>query len=748
MAEELGALAVKIAIDNTGFQQGVTGINKSLKVLDSEFKLNTSNIGLNGTAMDKLKVKFDSLGKTMELQKQKITALESAYQKSVTAKGKDAKASQDLEIKLNNAKTTLNKMGNELTIVNGKMEQSTTKTGLFAKAQEKLHLSLANLKEGFGVVGIAVGAYLKGAVVSATSAEKSTKQLTNTLVNQGMSASDAKKNIASFTDGITKMSDYSKGEAKSALMALAEKGISAGNALKAEGTIANTAAGMNTDLVSAANLVADAYHGKGKALVSLGILSKAEVKNMGNSEKAGISMAEVQNRLNKRFAGSAQTDMNSYDGKLKTMTNSMNGMKTQIGTALLPILTQLVTGLAKIITPIADFVSKNPGFTAGILAVVAVVGTLVGGLSVLSTVLGIFGVTLSVSILPTVGLVLLAITALGVIAFEVVKHWTPISAFFSNLWKGTKTVFSNFWTWLKGFMAQWGTVILAVLMPFIGIPLLIFQHWGAIKDFFTKLFSEVGNKLKSWGNDTKEFMSKWGEIIKSKAISAWNGLINGVLNICNNIKSGIINIFNAIINWFKQLPSQLLTVGKNMFTSMKNGIMSVIGNIKTTIANGITGAIDWIKSLPSQAIQWGSDMIQGLIDGISSMIGNVTSAVSGIADTITSFLHFSTPDEGSLSHYGDWMPDMMEGLSKGITANKYKVVNAIKGLTSDMTIGVKASGGIDSSTLAGTKSVTNNYGSLLHVDNMSMANGMSIQAVAEQLGFYMKQQDLGMGGNN
>jgi phage-related minor tail protein len=133
MAEELGSLAVKIALDSSGFQQGIGKINQSLKVLDSEFKANTSALGTNAKGIEGLKLKSEMLSKSMELQKQKVAALESAYIKSAESKGKDVKATQDLEIKLNNAKTELSKMGNELDSVNKKIDKQSSLWGRFSK---------------------------------------------------------------------------------------------------------------------------------------------------------------------------------------------------------------------------------------------------------------------------------------------------------------------------------------------------------------------------------------------------------------------------------------------------------------------------------------------------------------------------------------------------------------------------------------------------------------------------------------
>ncbi|MCB2311603.1 phage tail tape measure protein [Clostridium tagluense] len=171
--EEIGALAVKIGLDNTGFQAGVSQINKSLKVLDSEFKLNTASLGANAKGLDGLKLKSENIAKSMELQKQKVTALETAYNKSVATKGKDAKATQDLEIKLNLARTSLVNMSTELNRTNILITDNTNKAKINASSWTKMGESIKTVGTSLNTIGDkfkAVGTDIAkaGAVIGAT----------------------------------------------------------------------------------------------------------------------------------------------------------------------------------------------------------------------------------------------------------------------------------------------------------------------------------------------------------------------------------------------------------------------------------------------------------------------------------------------------------------------------------------------------------------------------------------------------
>lgn len=93
-------------------------------------------------------------------------------------------------------------------------------------------------------------------------------------------------------------------------------------------------------------------------------------------------------------------------------------------------------------------------------------------------------------------------------------------------------------------------------------------------------------------------------------------------------------------------------------------------------------------------------MINGIVNGIRSCIGNVVSAISDVANTIRSYIHFSVPDVGPLTDYESWMPDFMDGLANGIERSKGLVRKAVDGVAADMVIrpGVSAMEGAQTQT--------------------------------------------------
>ncbi len=153
LAKEIGQLNVKIGLDSTGFQNGISSLNREMKKVQSEFKLASAEMGKHGKELDSLKLKSDSLTKQTELQRQKVKALEEAHQKSVETKGADAKATQDLEIKLNKAKTQLAYMEQDLKKVNQEIELQSSSWYKLSKSLEPLGQTLQNAGKKMEDVG-------------------------------------------------------------------------------------------------------------------------------------------------------------------------------------------------------------------------------------------------------------------------------------------------------------------------------------------------------------------------------------------------------------------------------------------------------------------------------------------------------------------------------------------------------------------------------------------------------------------
>lgn len=141
---------------------------------------------------------------------------------------------------------------------------------------------------------------------------------------------------------------------------------------------------------------------------------------------------------------------------------------------------------------------------------------------------------------------------------------------------------------------------------------------------------------------------------------------------------------------------QLWTGLKGIIENVKTAIMNAAVTIGTSVAGIWNNIVSTLSGLKDQALAWGRDLIDNFVSGITSRISSVTDAVSGIASTVASYIHFSEPDVGPLSNFHTFAPDMMDLFAEGIEQNRGIVRSAMEGTAGDVADAFDYSGQLDS----------------------------------------------------
>lgn len=115
---------------------------------------------------------------------------------------------------------------------------------------------------------------------------------------------------------------------------------------------------------------------------------------------------------------------------------------------------------------------------------------------------------------------------------------------------------------------------------------------------------------------------------------------------------------------------------------MKGGIPGAIASAGLSIVGNLIGTN--LSGLANESNNWGADLVTGMANGMKDAGGFLATSAKRLAETVTSFLHFSRPDVGPLREYEQWMPDMVKGMAKGITDNAYVLRDAVRGLSGQM----------------------------------------------------------------
>ena len=269
-----------------------------------------------------------------------------------------------------------------------------------------------------------------------------------------------------------------------------------------------------------------------------------------------------------------------------------------------------------------------------------------------------------------------------------------------------------------------------------GLVAAITVLWTTNEDFRNAVI-EIGKQIGEFVSNLVDAIVKF---FTETIPDAFNAVIDfvknnwqGLLLLLVNPFAGAFKLLYDNCEGFRNTIDNLVRNIKQAFENMKNAIGNTVGNIRNAIVDGIQGAVDFITELPSRAVGWGRDFIQGLVDGIWGMIGSVVDAVSNVASTITSYLHFSRPDIGPLRQYEEWMPDMVNGMAKGIRENAWQLEDALNAATSNLQTNVNvaslsASGGMN----MGAVNITINAAPGMDVNALADAVAYKIQSMAQR----------------
>lgn len=214
----------------------------------------------------------------------------------------------------------------------------------------------------------------------------------------------------------------------------------------------------------------------------------------------------------------------------------------------------IAQGIAQAATWVAGMVVKY--------AIVAGAAVLQAGIAVGAWVVA------NIAMIAATGGIILAIGLLIAAGVWVVNHWGDIKKFFSALWDDVKRIFSDAIDAVVGFLKQWGTTILAVLLPVVGIPLWIWQHWSQISHIASQVWDAVLGVFSSAG--------RW--------------LLDGLGNVLNLVVDFFWRIPGQILGALGDLGSLLYNAGWNILVGLWNGLMGMWGKV----TNFVGGIASWI----------------------------------------------------------------------------------------------------------------------------------------------------------
>ncbi|MEH7950397.1 phage tail tape measure protein [Staphylococcus pseudintermedius] len=144
MASPIGNMVIRVDLDGSGFNKGIAGLNRQMRMVSREMSANLSQFGRYDKSLEKSRLKVDGLTKRQQLQSQKVKDLKAQYDRLSAETGKNSAKTQAAASKYNEAYAKLNLYERELQEATNEMKRMETQQRALNTSMGKLGAKLSN----------------------------------------------------------------------------------------------------------------------------------------------------------------------------------------------------------------------------------------------------------------------------------------------------------------------------------------------------------------------------------------------------------------------------------------------------------------------------------------------------------------------------------------------------------------------------------------------------------------------------
>ena len=347
-------------------------------------------------------------------------------------------------------------------------------------------------------------------------------------------------------------------------------------------------------------------------------------------------------------------------------------------------------------------------FIPSLLSVISLIPTAVGLLGIMVTELI---ATAAAAILPVLPF-MIAGAAIGAVAYLIVKNWSSIGPFFTKLWTSLIAGVKYITSAVVNFFSKWWPEILALLVPFIGLPVIIIKNWNVIGpallelwntikvdvskfivnmitffldlgsninkiwmdmlnsviDFAKNSWSTIGSDVSAFINSIVNFFTNFGTNVSTIWINFLNGVVSFTEGIWSTISSDVSSFINGVINFFSGLPGAINSIITNVVNFLYNGVVSMYNTAAT-----------WAAAIPGRFAQMGSDII-GYVSSYISSAGS--SLYNGVVSMYNTAANWAAAIPGRFAQMGS---EIVSYVSSYISSAAGYLYNGVVGMYNNVT---------------------------------------------------------------
>ena len=257
------------------------------------------------------------------------------------------------------------------------------------------------------------------------------------------------------------------------------------------------------------------------------------------------------------------------------------------------------------------------------------------------------------------------------------QAWTGVKEIFSSIWNGISSFFSNILNVIKGVadvvLGWFGTSWNEV---WTNVKAFFENIWNGIVSFFKSVWDGICNTVKTAVMLIGSILQAAFDIITLPFRFIWENCKEIITSAWQKIKNTVTTVINAVSSVISTVMGAIKNVFSTVWTAISRKVSSVVNGIKTTVST----VFNAIKTTASSVWNGIKNAISSVVDGIknkvSSVFNSVKSTVSSVFNGIKS--------TATSVWYG-----IKNAITTPIEAAKNKikgVVDSIKGFFSGMKI--------------------------------------------------------------
>ncbi|MED8020404.1 phage tail tape measure protein, partial [Bacillus glycinifermentans] len=383
MAQPIGNMIVKVGLDDTGFNRGIEGLKRQMRLANSEMKASSAIYKAAGNQSKFLQSQVEGLNSKYRIQGRLVEEHRAKYEKLAKEKGIDNRETQIQGRRLNDAIAVHQSLGNELQRVTREFENTTNSTrrtsgvfSVFRRDSGKVSEGLNAVYHSASKVGTALSAVGAAGTLGIGVSVKAAADFEKAMSRVGALANATNDQMAKLTETARHLgatTQFTDGEVAEGMQYLAMAGYKTNQIIGAMPGLLSTAAAGQTDLGVTADIVSDIlteFHIKAEdtnrvadAMTYTFTNSNATLQEIGQTMKyaapaaktAGLSMEELAAATGILANSGIKADMAGT--ALRATLTRLSSPPKQAGNAIHELGLQVTDSTGKL-RPLSDIIGQ------------------------------------------------------------------------------------------------------------------------------------------------------------------------------------------------------------------------------------------------------------------------------------------------------------------------------------------------------------------------------------------------------